>query len=266
MEQEQINIVELITQTINTIFSEFLSSIDNSLYSILDELTFISENILDNSYLEKILGSSTSNSIILIANALLIGFLLYYGISLLLSHLTFSRNEHPIQFIFKIIIFGILINSSYFFIKQIIFFNSTISLAILDIGENLFDEEISFSSLIENLNSIIYEEDQNFNVFSIYGIIRSFISFGMLNLLFSYSLRYIMIKVFIVITPFAILTLISEKTSWFFKSWFRTFLSLLFLQDLVAIILLITFSIDFSESDLFSNLMYVRFYLCFNTF
>ena len=55
MEQEQINIVELITQTINTIFSEFLSSIDNSLYSILDELTFISENILDNSYLEKIL-------------------------------------------------------------------------------------------------------------------------------------------------------------------------------------------------------------------
>ena len=120
MEQEQINIVELITQTINTIFSEFLSSIDNSLYSILDELTFISENILDNSYLEKILGSSTSNSIILIANALLIGFLLYYGISLLLSHLTFSRNEHPIQFIFKIIIFGILINSSYFFIKQII--------------------------------------------------------------------------------------------------------------------------------------------------
>lgn len=109
MEQEQINIVELITQTINTIFSEFLSSIDNSLYSILDELTFISENILDNSYLEKILGSSTSNSIILIANALLIGFLLYYGISLLLSHLTFSRNEHPIQFIFKIIIFGILI-------------------------------------------------------------------------------------------------------------------------------------------------------------
>ena len=133
-------------------------------------------------------------------------------------------------------------------------------------GENLFDEEISFSSLIENLNSIIYEEDQNFNIFSIYGIIRSFISFGMLNLLFSYSLRYIMIKVFIVITPFAILTLISEKTSWFFKSWFRTFLSLLFLQDLVAIILLITFSIDFSESDLFSNLMYVRFYLCFNTF
>ena len=78
MEQEQINIVELITQTINTIFSEFLSSIDNSLYSILDELTFISENILDNSYLEKILGSSTSNSIILIANALLIGFLLNY--------------------------------------------------------------------------------------------------------------------------------------------------------------------------------------------
>ena len=49
--------------------------------------------------------------------------------------------------------------------------------------------------------------------------------------------------------------LINESTSWFFKTWLRTVLSLLFQQSLVAIILLIIFSFNFSSNNIISQLM-----------
>lgn len=91
MESDQINLVNIITQTINNLFSNLFSSIDNSLYNILDDLLFINSNIMDNNYLETIFGSRVSG-IILICNSLLIGFVLYYSISLLFSYFTYSRN------------------------------------------------------------------------------------------------------------------------------------------------------------------------------
>ena len=79
MENEQLNIVEIITQTINNLFSNLFSSVDNSLYSILDDLLFINADILEDKYLNSILGSSSSG-IILICNSLLIGLCMYYAI------------------------------------------------------------------------------------------------------------------------------------------------------------------------------------------
>ena len=75
------NITTTIIDTINTIFQNLFSSIDNSLYSVLDDITFINNNILDDPYFDKIFGSSSSNGILLIANSLLLGFLLYFGIN-----------------------------------------------------------------------------------------------------------------------------------------------------------------------------------------
>lgn len=46
------------------------------------------------------------------------------------------------------------------------------------------------------------------------------------------------------LAPFAILCLSSNKTSPFFRAWFKYFLSILFLQIFVAIILLICFIVD----------------------
>ena len=113
-------------------------------------------------------------------------------------------------------------------------------------------------NLILKLNSIInIEENSNFNIFSIDGLIKSFISIGLFNLVFSYSLRYILLKVFILITPFAILTLINKSTSWFFKTWLRTFLSLLLIQSFVSIILIIIFTLQFNSEDLFSKFLYI---------
>ena len=66
-----------------------------------------------------------------------------------------------------------------------------------------------------------------------------------------------MIKIFILLTPFAILTLINQSTSWFFKTWFRILFSLLLQQSFISIILLIIFSFDFNADDIFSKLVYI---------
>ena len=86
---------------------------------------------------------------------------------------------------------------------------------------------------------------------------KGFISINLFSLIISYSLRYVMIKVFILISPFAFLSLTNHSTSWFFKSWIKNFISLLLLQSLISLILLIIFSINFNSEDIFSKFIYI---------
>lgn len=251
---ENSNLTTSIIETINSIFETLFSSIDTTIYSVLDELTFIDKNILNNSIFQKIFGSTGNNGLLVIANSLLVGFSLYYAIRLIYSYYMNLQIERPYQFIFKLLIFGIVMNCSYFICNQFIQINSFISDAIRTVGSNIFGHDISFSELINKLNYLSIKENE-FNIFSFDGLIKSFISISLFNLIFSYSLRCILVKVFILITPFAILSLINESTSWFFKTWLRTVLSLLFQQSLVSIILLIIFSFNFSSNNIISQLM-----------
>ena len=257
MDATKINITETIIKTINSLFENLFSSIDNNLYIILDDITFINSDILNDKLFKSIFGTNSQNGILLIANSLIIGIVIYYIIRLLYSHFLSIEIEKPIQFIFKLLFFSILINCSFFLCEQFITLNSYISSAIREIGENIFKINISFSQLIKNLNSTINISSTDFNVFSLDGMIKSFLSVELLNLVFSYSLRYILIKVFILITPFAILSLINQSTSWFFKTWFRSFLSLLIIQSFVSLILLITFSINPNNMNIFNKLLYI---------
>lgn len=249
------NITEIISMTINSIFSNLLSSIDNELYGIIDDIVFIDKSIITDKHFENIIGSSTSEGILLICNALIIGFLLYYGITYLFSHLTFSQNIRPTTFIFRVIVFSILLNFSPFICECLIELISNISLAIRNIGENLFNKEICFSTLIQELNSVININNTSLNIFSLSGILKAILSIGLLNLIFTYSLRYIMIKIFTLLAPFAFLSLFLHNTKWFFSAWLKAYLSLLFLQIFVSLILVIVFSLNFEQNDLFSKLL-----------
>lgn len=251
------NITTTIIETINTILQNLFSSIDNNLYNILDDITFISSDIMNDSYFEKILGTTSSNGILIIANSLLFGFLLYYSIKYLLSHFTYCTVESPSQFIFKTILFGISINSSYFIIMQILNLTSIISLSIRSIGEELFNKNICFSELISDINNSFFISNTSFDIFSLDGIIKTTLTMSLLNLVFTYSFRYIMIKVFILLTPFSILSLLLKNTSWFFQAWLRNLFSLLFIQIIVSMVLLILFSMDYSSGNLLTKFIYV---------
>ena len=256
MEQSQTSITQTILTTLTTLFSSLFSSIDNSIYSVLDDIIFIDTDILYDNFISSFFGTSTTTGLLLLANSLLLGFALFYIVRYAFSHYCTTQTEQPFQFIFKLCIYAILANSSYFICEQILNINSLISLSIREIGEHVFNCNISFSQLILKINNVITNNDATINLFSLDGILKSFISINLLTLLFTYSLRYVILKVFILITPFAILTLINSSTAWFFKSWFKTVLSLLLLQSFVALILLIVFSTNFSSSDTFSMVIF----------
>ena len=251
------NVTSTIFETINTILGNLFSSIDNNVYTVLDDITFISSDIIYDSYFEKILGTSASNGILLVTNSLIFGFILYYSIKYLLAHFTYKPTENPMQFLFKAIIFGICINFSYFIIEIFLDLISSITLAIRGIGEELFNKNICFSELILEINNTISVGTSSLDVFSLDGLMKASLTMSLLNLVFTYSFRYIMVKIFILLTPFAILSLMLDSTSWFFKSWAKNLFSLLFIQIIVSIVLLILFSMDYSSNNLMTKFIYV---------
>ena len=251
---DQINYSKIIIDTINELFSTLFSSIDNSIYSILDDITFINESILSDRLFDNALNSVFG--ITSIANALLIGLVIYYCSRLMLSHFVGINIEKPYQFIAKTLICGICINSSLFFCEELLKINSLVSECICEIGKNICGKNVSFNTLIEETN-IFINFNSEFNIFSFNGIIKSIITSGLISLLFSYSIRLLLIKIFILLSPFAILSLIMQSTSWIFKIWIRTIGSLLFLQSFVSLILIIIFTINLSSISILSHISYI---------
>lgn len=255
--ENTVDITQTIIDTINHIFENLFSSIDNNLYSVLDDITFISSDILKDKNFESIFGTSTTNGILLIANSLLLGFILYYSVRYLMSHFTYTNSENPFSFIIKLVLFGIAMNFSFFLVRLFLELNFNISLAIRNLGESLFQKPICFSELITTINTTIAIDTNSLNIFSLDGLIKGTLTISLLNLVFSYSLRYIMVKVFILLSPFAFLSLTLNSTSWFFKSWIRNLFSLLFIQMIVSFVLVLLFSMDYSSSNLFTKFIYV---------
>ena len=250
------NISQNVFNSINDIFSKIFNSIDENIYNILDDITFINSDIIENSKIKQIIGNNSSEGILLICNALILGTILYYSINYLISHLTLSKVQPVSQFIFRLIIFAIIMNTSIWVCMQIIDIISIITNAIRQIGEDLFKECICFSNFIEILNEKIYLEE-DLNLFSFNGVIKSFVTFGFVSLIFSNALRYIMIQVFIIISPFSFITLINTKTECFFKKWITSFLALLIEQILISVILILAFSMEKSIDENIVKILYV---------
>ena len=255
--EETNTISQTIIDTINTIFETLFASIDNNLYSVLDEVTFIGPDILNDKNFENIFGTQTSNGLLLIANSFVLAFIIFYAARYLISHLTYTQTEAPFRFIFKLLLFGIAMNFSFSIMEFLLDLNFNISLAIRDLGQNLFGKNINFSELINTINTTIAVDTASLNIFSIDGLIKGTLTMSLLSLIFSYSLRYIMVKVFVLLSPFAFISLTLNSTSWFFKAWSKNLFSLLFIQIIVALVLLILFSMDFSATNLFSKFVYV---------
>lgn len=254
---ENTQITQTIISTINSILETLFSSIDNNLYSALDDITFISSDILNDKNFENIFGTASSNGILLISNSLLIAFILYFSIRYLLSHLIYTKIDNPIGFIIKLIIFGIGMNFSFFIIKIILDLNSNISLSIRNLGEYLFNKNICFSELITNINSSISINTNSLDVFSLDGLIKTTLTISLLNLVFSYSFRYIMIEILVLLSPFSILCLTLDSTKIFFNIWLKNLFSLLFIQIIVSLVLVVLFAMDYSSSNLFSKFIYI---------
>ena len=246
-----------ILEIINNIFGNIFSSVDNSIYELLDKITFINSSIIENNSFSKLFGTKSTEGILLICNALILGIIIFYATNYLFSHLTYSKIQTPSQFIFKCVIFIGIMNESLWICSQIINIISLVSSSIQYIGMQILGEEISFMNFIEKINDTIYTSSFILSITSFEGIIKSVTSIGFITLIFSYALRYIMIQVFVLLSPFAFLCLINDRTEWIFKSWIKAFISLLLEQVLIALILLLAFSIEFTSNDTLSQIIYI---------
>lgn len=256
METQTINLTSLICDSLNTIFFKFFSSIDNTIYSTLDDILFINSDIVNNSKFQQIFGTNSSNGILLIANSLIIGIVIFYILNFAISHLIYSKINSPYQFIFKCIIFIACMNSSLWICEQIINLVSILSDSICEIGYMINGFEINFSTLINNINSSLYPSLENFDIFSFDGILKLCTTAGILYILFVYSIRYIMCKVLVLLSPFAFISLINNHSDGFFKGWLKQFLITLFMQIFVALVLVLGFSLEFYSGDTLSKLIF----------
>mgnify|MGYP004528642905 FL=1 len=110
---------------------------------------------------------------------------------------------------------------------------------------------------MSTLCGLIVHVQKNIDIFSLDGIIKTTLTMSLLNLVLSYSYRYIMLKLFILLTPFALISSCLNSTSWFFKSWIKNIFSLLFIQIIVSIILLLIFSMDISTNNILTKFLYI---------
>lgn len=255
------NIVEVINSSISTLVNTLLVSIDNNVFSILDEIVFINNSILNDKYF---ISFFTKNfSIIHLSEALLFGILLYYSVSYLFSKFTCSNFQKPLSFVFKLLISAIFIHFSSSICGYLIDFFELLTNIIREIGIGIFSVKISFSLIYEKISELFMSDlSTSFMIFSFDGILKTFISLGFVNLLFTYSIRFIFIKILLIVSPFAFLSLALEQSSWIFKIWLKNLIGQLFSQIFVCVILLIILSFQNSFSLPVTKLLYIGSLIC----
>lgn len=151
--------------------SNLISSINDNIYASLDKLVFITPDVTNS--LETIMGTNSYSGINLICNSLIYGFLLYYGISYLLSHLTFSQVERPFQFVFKLLLCTFAINGSLAICSGLVMAASHISNLICELGNYCLGVNVSFSSLLNNILPKEYFTTNAFSLFSFDRLLKS---------------------------------------------------------------------------------------------
>ena len=247
----------IIQTSLNTIFSKIFSSLDNSFYYILDNLAFINPSIIENPIIQTLLGTDINSGILAICNSFILGFVIYFSIRYLLSHLIYIKTESPKDFIFKAIIFGTLMNNSLWICSEIISIVDFCSSFIIYSAETVSGKTISFSEFINVLNSSLFWASEANDLFSFAGIVKSFSSIELINLVFSFALRYIMTILLILLSPFSFLCLLSNSTNWIFKSWIKIFISTLLYQLILSLLLTISFSFASLSTTLIASVFYI---------
>ena len=167
--------VSTIIQTINTIISSLFSSIDVNIYEKLDKITFINADIINSSTIQRLLGNNGKTGFIYICDAMLVGIFIFYLVKYFYSNMVDYNIERPVQFIFKLFCFAILVNFSYFFMEQLLNLSYLFSSSIQEIGKNILHRDISFSELIILLNKkLASDANSTVNYFSFDGFIKGF--------------------------------------------------------------------------------------------
>jgi len=255
------NVADMVNNSLSSLINNLLSSVDNNVFSVLDEIVFLDSSSISDKYFISFF--TKKFNLISLCQVLLLAFLLYYIIAYFVSLFSCSNFQKPVSFIFKLFFSAVLIKFSFEICEQILNFFCLITDILRELGFAIFSVKLSFSLLYEKLSSyFINSPIATFQIFSFDGILRSLLSFGFINLLFTYSVRFIFIKILVLISPFAFLSLALDQSTWIFKIWFKNLIGQLFVQLFICVILLIMFSFSAFSNPVIVKLLYIASLTC----
>lgn len=250
-----------ILNNINEIAEQLFNTVEDEVYSSLDNVTSIGVDVLKVEPLSNLFNENSINGIMIIANSFLIFYATYYIFTQLLSLFNGNKAENVYAFTSKLLLVTLLINSSYFICETILNLNENLELAIAEYGEDISGNKINFTSLKEKIISI--EDFLNTNLISLDGIIKGVISFGSISILISFSIRYVFVILLIFIFPIAISLSASELTQGLFLNYIKLLITNLLIGSLVKIIIIIPLMYKDTDSTMYKIILVGSIYIIY---
>jgi len=236
-------------EVFNSLIEMTVDSIADKLFPILDKIVFVTTESFGYSSKGELTGNvdKVGEFILILANSLIVAIVLWYLFRQIFAYFFSFEVETPWKFIMRLVFFSILMNAAYFITYQLIDIvgqvTEYLSLAIGDKVNN-----ISFEGFAEIINDTIdIEDEDSFNVFSIEGLINTFVYLGIFYLGITYAVRYVMLRLMVLISPIACMTLVSKSTSIIFKNWFTIFMGYLISQVFIVLVLAIPHLLDLGD-------------------
>lgn len=250
-----------IISNLNLLSDKIFKILEKEVYTTLDNIINITPDILNKEPLKTIFTKEETNGVILIANALILFYILHFIISQIISIYNGKNIENIYQFIIKIIIIGILVNNSYFICELILKVFNGLSNAIDIFCKNFIDKDITFSVLKENIYKL--KDIDKSDLISIEGLIKSTLSLSSVSILITLSIRYVTVILLLLISPIAIICLCSNITSGFSKIWFKTLFINLSMQIFIKLVILIPIVYKDTKSSMYKVILLGSLYLLY---
>lgn len=221
--------MEKILDDLNNILNIFYSSIKSQGYDFINKISIISPEIFEKEPLKSIFISKNFNNMILILNVIISGIILYYVFKSIISLYSSTSINNIYYFIIKIIIISIISSNSLYICKEVININYVFSDTIKTFLEEVSNKKIDYSFLEDNISTL----DDFFNLADkggINGLKDMIICIYILALIIFFSIRYVVINLCIIISPFIFLCLVSNKSKFIFYFWLKIFVFNLIIQ------------------------------------
>lgn len=249
--------IENISSTINKLYL----SIENKGYDILNKVSNISEDLFSQIPLKIIYNDEYKIYLDLFIGIIVFSFFIFYFIKLLLYLYSENGIESLYFFIIKVILVVILSSNSYYICKKTIYLNYLFTDIVSNFLEDVSDVEINYNYIKEEKNTL--QEILNFDdKVNIEGVIEVIISFFIINMIIFLSIRYVIIILVILISPFSFLMILSKNTENLFYIWLKTFLNSLLIQVINKILLYIII-ISKDNKEMFSIIIIGTFFIMY---
>lgn len=230
--------MENILDNLNNILNIFYSSIKSQGYDFINKISIISPKIFEKEPLKSIFISKNLNNMILILNVIISGVVLYYVFKSIISLYSSTSINNIYYFVIKIIMISIISSNSLYICKEIININYMLSDTTKTFLEEVSNKKIDYSFLEDNISTL----DDFFNLADkggINGLKDMLICIYILALVIFFSIRYVVVNLCIIISPFVFLCLINDKSKSIFYFWAKILVFNLLIQIVNYIVIYI---------------------------